>query len=73
MEASFNKLKQLMDTNRHTTVLLEIYDLCSNTSIDSDVADHFHPSVSINQFWWARSKVLLNNYETLRKIVNNIY
>ena len=72
MDNSFEKLKLLMDTNKHSLVLKEFYDELSTMPIDHDVSDHFHPSVSINQFWWAKSRVLINTYPLLRIIINKI-
>ena len=73
MSDAFTRFKFKMDSVSHKQILSEIYSILETTKIDIEIIDHFHPSVSINEFWWSRTKLLLNTSVTLRKVLNNIY
>ena len=73
MTDTFNRFKMMMDSMDHKQLLQELYNTLETTMIDPEISYHFHPSVSINQFWWSRTKVLISMSEILRKVLNNIY
>ena len=72
MDNSFEKFKFYMDSNSHVSVLKEFYGELSDINTDIEMLDHFHHSVSINVFWWNKTKMLINTSLNLRRIINKI-